>query len=1363
MSGKQSWFYKLSLAAVIFGMVVISAVLIDGEPAKPRHVGVVDDWSFHHLVFSNPGTEAQAVANGTYSKWLKLQYDTRFIIQKLRRSTAVKPLADAGTADVNPLAGPEAARVKAPPKPPPKAPPKAPVKKASINKDWSENLLTGQVQPNMYPALYGASPTKASCSGDFIAFPTGSAGAANAASIVAYYELYSSCAGSPTVYWAYNTNGGTISNSPISYTDGQLAFIQVTGTTASLVLLKGAKASTSPTVTTPTQLTTSNRTVTGCNPSTTSTTLICNTGSFTSADVGTAISDGTHILLGTTITGYTSGTTVMLSQDPATNGTSVSETVSDFTSTVVSPANYSSCTPPCMTSMFLHGSPGDTYSAPFYDFTNDDLYVGDDSGKLHQFTGVFLGTPTENTTSPWPVTLSDELTSPVYDPTSGYVFVGNTGGILYAVGTGNEGTSSGNVHGQSNSLGNVIMDAPLLDPNAEMLYVFVTRNSAGNNAVFQFNTSFTTGYGNGSPTGTEVGSAGTAIDDYYLYAGDFDNVYFESPSSTSPSGNLYIIGGTGATTGATLYQIPITSNVMNEYANSAVTGLNTGEEPWPSPLTEFCNNGASPCGLNAGGTATTSGIDYLFFSLNSSSMGGCSGSSGNGCLLAYNISTPTAVTLSGTGFVLTAQTNPGCWVTSGIVIDNSDTTTAGASQVYFMNLNGNSPGGPTTGNYTSTGCTHNSDANIIAAVQAEQFSPSGTNPTPSLTSLAPYKAYAGASQQTLAIFGTNFLPNSTVTYNGAARTPTLVSTNELTITLSAADQATAGSYPVMVTNPGGGASNTLDFTVASAASLSVSLSPNTGLNFGSQYFLVTSAAQTVNLNNTGSETLNITSIAVTGTNASNFAQTNNCGSSLLAGDSCTISVTFSPTTTGAEAATVSITDSAAGSPQTVTLNGTGTVSGKQFMTLDSTKKYLVNTFTDKPVFMTGDSPQIITEELDNADAATYLQDRATRGFNALWMIVTDQYDQANPPEDFYGNAPFSGAWFSATEVSAYWAHVDAIVQEAASLGMTVFFMPSFIGSSDESYDLNAMLSNTDATISAYGTFIGNRYKNYNNIVYVLGGDTDPTTTGLATKINDLGSAIAAADSNHLITMEGCRYTCNSGEEKNTVQSYGGSPPAWIGLNWTYSGAPDVVTSCRQSYTSSPFFPPFMGEDFYELDSRVTPVQVRQEGYWEVLSGCYLGRLFGNDDIWTFNSPTYGTPSSTWQSQLGSVGSVGEEYLGLLMRSREHWLMVPDTSNAVLTGGIGSGTSISVAACTSDGQTCIVYDPIGNSQAPQINMAHFSGTVHAWWFNPSTAVTTDLGTFQNSETTTFTPPDSNDWVLVLDLSSAGLAAPGSVPL
>src|SRR5208337_5056467 len=63
----------------------------------------------------------------------------------------------------------------------------------------------------------------------------------------------------------------------------------------------------------------------------------------------------------------------------------------------------------------------------------------------------------------------------------------------------------------------------------------------------------------------------------------------------------------------------------------------------------------------------------------------------------------------------------------------------------------------------------------------------------------------------------------------------------------------------------------------------------------------------------------ISSFAVSG----DFTQTNNCGTSVAVGSSCTISVMFTPTGSGTQSGTLSISDNAPGSPQTVTLSGTG--------------------------------------------------------------------------------------------------------------------------------------------------------------------------------------------------------------------------------------------------------------------------------------------------------------------------------------------------------------------------------------------------------------------------------------------------------
>jgi O-glycosyl hydrolase len=197
------------------------------------------------------------------------------------------------------------------------------------------------------------------------------------------------------------------------------------------------------------------------------------------------------------------------------------------------------------------------------------------------------------------------------------------------------------------------------------------------------------------------------------------------------------------------------------------------------------------------------------------------------------------------------------------------------------------------------------------------------NPAPTLTSLSPPSATAGAASQTLTLNGTNFLATSTVTYNGAAHAATYVSPTQLAITLSAGDQATTGGYPVVVTNPapGGGNSNTLTFSVNSGG-IAVGFS-TTSVNFGNQLLLVASSPQPVTVTNNGTANLNISNITISGTNAADFGETDNCGNPVGAGSNCTINITFVPSLAGPETATVTIADNAAGSPQEIALMGTG--------------------------------------------------------------------------------------------------------------------------------------------------------------------------------------------------------------------------------------------------------------------------------------------------------------------------------------------------------------------------------------------------------------------------------------------------------
>ena len=109
----------------------------------------------------------------------------------------------------------------------------------------------------------------------------------------------------------------------------------------------------------------------------------------------------------------------------------------------------------------------------------------------------------------------------------------------------------------------------------------------------------------------------------------------------------------------------------------------------------------------------------------------------------------------------------------------------------------------------------------------------------------------------------------------------------------------------------------------------VTLSP-ASLNFGNQTVGMTSSPKVSTLMNSGTGTLTITSIGVTGSDSSEFAETNTCGTSVPAGGSCKITVTFTPATTGTQTASVSITDNAPNSPQSIPLSGVGVLPAVAF-------------------------------------------------------------------------------------------------------------------------------------------------------------------------------------------------------------------------------------------------------------------------------------------------------------------------------------------------------------------------------------------------------------------------------------------------
>src|SRR5208283_379818 len=111
---------------------------------------------------------------------------------------------------------------------------------------------------------------------------------------------------------------------------------------------------------------------------------------------------------------------------------------------------------------------------------------------------------------------------------------------------------------------------------------------------------------------------------------------------------------------------------------------------------------------------------------------------------------------------------------------------------------------------------------------------------------------------------------------------------------------------------------------------------------------------------------------------------------------------------------------------------------------------------------------------------------------------------------------------------------------------------------------------SDATMTAYGAYLGNRYNPYPNIIWLIGGDANFSCGGatLQARLNDIATGIKSADSNHLMTAENVRG-------QSSLDVWSGS--SWLNLNGLYNLPSDIPAAANSNYTRSDFLPEFMME------------------------------------------------------------------------------------------------------------------------------------------------------------------------------------------
>jgi len=400
--------------------------------------------------------------------------------------------------------------------------------------------------------------------------------------------------------------------------------------------------------------------------------------------------------------------------------------------------------------------------------------------------------------------------------------------------------------------------------------------------------------------------------------------------------------------------------------------------------------------------------------------------------------------------------------------------------------------------------------------------------------------------------------------------------------------------------------------------------------------------------------------------------------------------------------------------------------------------------------MVGHDAQGLIGVLSHADSDFFFANRKAAGFNSFWIDVLC-YRCTGNGNTTDGIAPFTTPGDISTPNEVYFARVDDRIQLAAQYGLNVVLDPAeTIGS------LQLLRDNGPVKDRAYGQYLGNRYKNFNNIIWMSGNDfqtwSNPSDDAV---VQAVALGIRDIDTRHIHTIELNYSTSDSLDDS-----------AWapiVSLNAAYSYYP-TYTQVLTAYNRSNFVPVFMVEANYEFGHNSadygTPDVLRKQEYWTMLSGGNAGQQYGNHHM--SGSASF---ASGWQSWLGTPGAVQMGYMRSFFEPRPWYDLVPDQTHAVVTavtGGFGPcngyGTILAnnctTTARTSDGNLVIAYVPI--NAALTVNMSQLSGQASSRWFDPSSNTYRSIAgsPFANSGSLTFNHPGNNsdgfsDWVLVLE--------------
>ena len=394
-----------------------------------------------------------------------------------------------------------------------------------------------------------------------------------------------------------------------------------------------------------------------------------------------------------------------------------------------------------------------------------------------------------------------------------------------------------------------------------------------------------------------------------------------------------------------------------------------------------------------------------------------------------------------------------------------------------------------------------------------------------------------------------------------------------------------------------------------------------------------------------------------------------------------------------------------------------------------------------PFFWMGNTAWLLPERLNREEAEYFLAKDRQAGYNVEQIQVLNAIPTFNVYGQQANDADFNFAKYTKEGVYGYWDHLDYIVNAAERNGIYIA-MDCIWGSMINQMDVKKA--------AALGKFLGERYKDNPNIIWMIGGDI------MGNKKPEVWDALARAikkvDKNHIMTFH---------PRGRTTSAWWYNDREWMDFNMFQSGhrrygqrngdvdytikdntEEDNWTYVDMSFEKKPLRPVIDGEPSYEdipqglhdfSAPRWQDYDVRRYAYWAVFAGCF-GHTYGHNSVMQFIRPGLGASfgaEKPWWDAMKDPGYNQMKYIKWLMLSFPFTERVADQS--IIAGQNGERYDRVIATRGND--YLLVYNYSGKPM--KIDLGKISGAKkNVWWMNPSDGKLTYVGEF-DSKVTEFT--------------------------